>query len=149
MYTKGNSASDAWTSYNDETPVIDGYAGQAANREVAVYAYFHANNNQRLTTGVTSTAPVTSKRANTLGLYDMSGNVAEFCFDWYTGTNVAVQTYKVIRGGAWGTKLGPTVESLGANYYLQIGLETAVAPKIQAPWHYNTGFRLAQSAFDR
>ena len=146
MYTKGNSASDAWTSYNDLTPVIDGYAGQAANREVAVYAYFHANN-QRLTTGVTSTAPVKSKRANTLGLYDMSGNVAEFCYDWFTGTNVAAQTYKVIRGGAWGTKRGPTVESLGGNYYLQIGLEEAVNLKILAPWDYNTGFRLAQSAF--
>ncbi|MDI6741940.1 MAG: SUMF1/EgtB/PvdO family nonheme iron enzyme [Smithella sp.] len=150
MYTKGNSASDAWTSYNDETippSSTELFPGQAANREVAVYARFQASNGMYLHEPVTSTAPVKSRRANKLGLYDMSGNVAEFCFDWYALPNLAAQTYKVIRGGAWGTKQGRAVQSFGDNYYLQIGLEAAVAPQMRAPWDYNTGFRLAQSAF--
>ena len=46
-----------------------------------------------------STTPeVGTKTANELGLYDMSGNVWEWCYDWHLGYE---GSYRVVRGGSW------------------------------------------------
>ncbi len=59
----------------------------AGSNNPNLVAWFDKNSN--------STHPVGEKQPNELGIFDMSGNVFEWCFDWLDAEN------KVIRGGSW------------------------------------------------
>jgi formylglycine-generating enzyme required for sulfatase activity len=115
------------------------YAGSDSVEEVAWYEENSGN----------KTHSVGGKKPNELGLYDMSGNVWEWCLDWYDENyygrapdtdpvNTAEATCRVARGGgwsdsAWGVRsairygLGPG--DIGNSWGFRLALATQIVPQ--------------------
>jgi formylglycine-generating enzyme required for sulfatase activity len=71
------------------------------------------------------TQPVATTVPNGLGLYDMTGNVFEWCNDWFDSYANSTQTdpqgpqsgtFKIIRGGCWVRPGHPTRSAARCNY---------------------------------
>jgi formylglycine-generating enzyme required for sulfatase activity len=108
-YYPGDYASGASDDYNNDT-------------ETGKVAWYNLISD-------TSTHEVAEKKANALGLYDMSGNVYDWCFDWHPEQ----ENRRVVRGGCWSFNTS----------YLQVGHEDFNSPWLEGA---NVGCRTVRNA---
>ena len=81
----------------------DKWAGVNEESKLGEYAWYSANSGWK-------THEVKKKQPNGYGLYDMSGNVWEWCWDWYGNSTpeggqdpigAVSGSFRVLRGGSW------------------------------------------------
>jgi formylglycine-generating enzyme required for sulfatase activity len=82
----------------------------ASDARIGLYSWWSGNNSGSSGDPTYGIKVVAQKEINALGLRDMSGNVWEWCYDWYGSYSSGVETNptgpetgsdRVCRGGAW------------------------------------------------
>lgn len=99
-YTLPTEAQWEYTARGGSKQLPTDYSGSTLLDEVG---WYEPNGSKR-------THDTGTRKPNSLGIYDMSGNVAEWCSDWFEQYPATAETdpkgpaagmFKVVRGGAW------------------------------------------------
>lgn len=115
----------------------------SGSNEVDDVAWYWENSGDKILTGSwnwslieknnNATKPTGLKESNELGIYDMSGNVREWCSDWYEDAETKIGFVRVQRGGGW----------LGADYRCEVTNRHHFDANGRGP---DQGFRVCRSA---
>ncbi|HNE27899.1 MAG TPA: SUMF1/EgtB/PvdO family nonheme iron enzyme [Saprospiraceae bacterium] len=107
-YAAGNGAQHTRFSWGNEEPLKKRVGNIADDDAKTIVTGLPAPNGY--SDGYVMTSPVGTYEPNTLGLYDMTGNVWEWCNDWFGSYTAQAQVNpvpkrssedRVVRGGAW------------------------------------------------
>jgi len=133
MWAAMGAPADGQNGGINRTGYSKAYAGEGYGTGTSIgnYAWYTSNSSSK-------THPVGGKLPNELGLYDMTGNVWEWCWDWHASYPTGAQTdytgagsgsNRVIRGGRWGFIAS----------YCTVANRSYYHPYYQS---YNIGFRI-------